>query len=283
MSEANGRARTAGRGLGPFLLLAVLLAGCADVGPAVPPELEAMRQRAAAEPYPDLREVPPRPRLGYSIEQRRTIARTLAADRDNVAYEGRALRRETGLAPAPAPAATSPSTTAGTATDDGDLAEVPATVPEDPGRAYVERTLRGPGRKGELDDLVEWMESFDAGAAPPPAARTAAVDELVGPRTTAPPLPLALAFPGGGTVLDRTSLLRLRAAAPALREGRRRIVIEVAAPSPELGHERLRVVARELVALGVPAPLLELRPRAGGDFARVRWAEETATAGDRGS
>ena len=268
MSKARGRAERGPRG-GRLLVAILLLGGCAEAGPRLPPDLAAMQEKAAEEPYPDLREVPPRPRLGYGIEQRRAIVRGLAADRDNAAYEGARLRYGAGLAARPPqpprPAATPPPATRG--------APRPSAPPSDLGRAYVEERLRGAGRTGELDDLIEWMENFED---PVPGRPTAAgADDLA---AALPPLPLTLAFAPGSATLEPASLLRLRALARALREtdDGRRLLVEAAAPSPALGHRRLRAVARELVALGVAADRIEMRQRGAGDGARVGWAEADA-------
>ncbi len=267
-------------GLG-ILLLVGILGGCADAGPPLPPELAAARERAAREPYPDLREVPPRPRLGYSIEQRRAIARRLAADRDNAAYEGKKLRYETGRAASPPrPPDTSPPAMDGRPRPEtGGGGGAP---PEDPGRAYVEQMLEGPGRKGELDDLIEWMEHVEALGADD--GRVAAASDPTGLAAVpaappeAAPRPLIFEFPPGSTLLDNAARQRLRAAAGSLRRATGPIVVEAGAASPALGLERLRAVARELIALGVPSQRIEMRQRGSGDIIRILPASRPAPA-----
>ncbi len=266
------------RGPGLWLVVGVL-AGCADAGPPLPPELAAKREQAARAPYPDLREVPPRPRLGYSIEQRRNIARRLAADRDNAAYEGSALRYETGRAAAPPPPVATPSAGEPRGPETGDGRPAP---PEDPGRAYVERTLEGAGRKGELDDLIAWMENVATTG--PRGERIAEASDPTGlaPVPAAPPdtvpEPLIFEFPPGSPLLDTAGRQRLRAAAESLRRAQGAIVIEAGAASPALGLERLRAVARELIALGVPAARIAMRQRGGGDVLRILPTGRTAPA-----
>jgi hypothetical protein len=51
---------------------------------------------AASRGYPDIAEVPPRPHLGYTVEQRREIGNALLADRENARYERDQLLYETG-------------------------------------------------------------------------------------------------------------------------------------------------------------------------------------------
>ncbi len=256
----RGRDRQARTGLqriaGP-LFLGLALSACTAAGPRLPPELAAAREKAAREPYPDLREVPERPRLGYSIEQRREIARELAADRDNAAYEGQKLRYETGLAPTPPRPPEPPAPPAAVAG-----VETPrpgAPPPTDVGRAYVEETLRGGGRTGELDDLIEWLQSFlDSGGAEPsaaaatpagqtaprPGAQPAAAPEPGTDRAASRAAPAKAVTPVARTDVPATGGNRPEATGPALL-----LRLTFAADSAELdaaGRARLRAVASTL-------------------------------------
>lgn len=71
--------------------MAAALAGC-QIGPATGPDPEV-----EAAPYPALSTVPPRPRLTYSIDQRREIADALVSDRANARYDREVVRYELGL------------------------------------------------------------------------------------------------------------------------------------------------------------------------------------------
>ncbi len=309
MRERDSEAKTVLQRIAGPLLLGLLLSACGAAGPQLPPELAAAREKAAREPYPDLREVPERPRLGYSIEQRRVIARELAADRDNAAYEGQKLRYETGLAAAPPRPPAQPAQP--TPVAGGEKAPRGAPPPADVGRAYVEETLQGGGRTGELDDLIEWLQSFlDSGSGEPSAAaqtpseRTApgpgvkpapapqpetdraasrAAPEKAAtaedrPGEAAPVLPLRLAFAADSAELGAAERARLRALAPTLRDSAGSVMVEAGAALPSLGQERLRAVARELVALGVPAGRIEMRQRGTADEARITLAGAPAPA-----
>ncbi|HFA59329.1 MAG TPA: hypothetical protein ENJ83_01425 [Rhodospirillales bacterium] len=274
MTDAPGRSGTGRRGV-RLLVAALFLAGCAEAGPRLPPDLAALQEKAAEEPYPDLREVPPRPRLGYGIAQRRAIVRGLAADRDNAAYEGAKLRYGAGLAATPPRPPKPPTPPAPEPAESGRH----PPPPSDLARAYVEETLRGAGRTGELDDLIDWMERFGDPAARPVAASGAADLEAALP---APPVEIA--FLPGRAEITPAGLRRLRGVARLLRESGRGVIVEAAAPSPSLGQERLRAVARELVALGVAAHRITMRQRGEGDGARIRWAEapsDRAAGSDR--
>jgi len=68
----------------------------------------AVAEEPAASPsaYPSLYTVPPRPRLSYSVEQRRTIVEGLVADRELARYTDQVVRYRSGqstLPPPPAP------------------------------------------------------------------------------------------------------------------------------------------------------------------------------------
>lgn len=93
--DANGSARdpmsAPPRRLAAAGLVALLLAGCAvDAAPEI-----------AAAPYPDLHNVPSRPTVDFTLEQRGEIARALERDRLVAAHDSAALRAELGLGVAP--------------------------------------------------------------------------------------------------------------------------------------------------------------------------------------
>lgn len=58
---------------------------------------------AATPGSPSLHDVPARPRMGYTVEQRRAIANALLADREQALWEGEQLRFRTGKSALPPP------------------------------------------------------------------------------------------------------------------------------------------------------------------------------------
>ncbi|HMR30199.1 MAG TPA: hypothetical protein PKA13_05525 [Geminicoccaceae bacterium] len=76
---------------GLALGLLVAVSAC-TIGPDTGPDPEV-----EAAPYPALSTVPPRPRLSYSIEQRREIVDALVSDRANARYDRSMARYEVGL------------------------------------------------------------------------------------------------------------------------------------------------------------------------------------------
>ncbi len=92
----RGRCRTAPTALA-VAALALALAGC-TVGPDTGPDPEV-----DTADYPALTTVPPRPRLSYSVEQRREIASALISDRANARYNREVARYEGGLSEQPPP------------------------------------------------------------------------------------------------------------------------------------------------------------------------------------
>lgn len=132
----------------PVAGLLALLAGCSGGGtsPAMP---------APPAAYPDLARVPAKPRLGYTVEQRREIASGLVADRANARYREAELDFATGRAtapPAPPPAAEAPT-------------PQPAAPPAPPpagdrslARAYVASSLDAASDEGELSDFMKRID-----------------------------------------------------------------------------------------------------------------------------
>jgi Meckel syndrome type 1 protein len=136
-----------------FLLLGLLLAGCQrasgpepGVSPAVP---------ASPTAYPDLASVPPRPRLTYSVEQRRAIADALVADREHARYRRAELDYATGSSatppvpppPAPPPPAAAPPTAAGPPPGAAAIA-----------RQYVEASLNEASDDRDLRDFMKRLD-----------------------------------------------------------------------------------------------------------------------------
>jgi hypothetical protein len=136
------------------LVLLGLLSGCQPAAapePGVSPALPA-----SPTAYPDLASVPPRPRLTYTVEQRREIADELVADRENARYRSEELayatgRRDTPPAPLPPPAppapAAAPPPAAGPPPGDGEIA-----------RQYVEASLNEASDDRDLGDFMKRLD-----------------------------------------------------------------------------------------------------------------------------
>jgi hypothetical protein len=177
----------------------VALASCQSVdrpGAAVPEaasepapaEAEPSATAAAPSAYPSLHTVPPRPRLSYTVEQRRAIVEGLIADRVNARYTDQVVRYRSGqssLPPPPAPR------TALAALVPESLIEPPATeaAPDEPakpapeylddddqvsGQPYDDDTL-----SGFVDELAHDTaeEPLDVPAAPGSADTTGSEPE----------------------------------------------------------------------------------------------------------
>ena len=146
-----------------------LLAGCASPPPPEPDEVvdriiaDDAAKAAAADPvdktYPDLRSVPPRPQLGYSVEQRRQIQGALVGD---LAYAKRTsdLVRTTEGAippPPPEPPAIEPAQV-------GQAAPKRMTAP--PKVELIERRDTSGNLSGFLDDVVGLNSASDTAGQP---------------------------------------------------------------------------------------------------------------------
>ncbi|MGH6900778.1 MAG: hypothetical protein ACREJ5_30200, partial [Geminicoccaceae bacterium] len=134
----------------------MVLASCQDLagGPARTDTV------AAAQPYPSLHTVPPRPQLSYPVEQRRAIVDRLIADRENARYTSAVIRYRTGLSSMPPP---EPETLPDT------LAAVPPEVdpeargtPSAPSAAPSERPVADEttGPIYQDDDLDSFMQDM---------------------------------------------------------------------------------------------------------------------------
>lgn len=106
-----------------FVALLAFLSAC-TIGPDTGPDPEV-----DAAPYPALTTVPPRPRLTYSIDQRREIATALVSDRANARYDREVARYELGLDDTPPPA-NPPTVIAEPEPPAGGVEVLPATPPE---------------------------------------------------------------------------------------------------------------------------------------------------------
>ena len=104
----NRAARTSQHRLsGPLLICLTVLWSCDpgldSAGSQPSSSATAATTQPESDAYPELRLVPPRPRLSYSIEQRREIANGLVRDREHALYMERQLRYQIGEAEEPPP------------------------------------------------------------------------------------------------------------------------------------------------------------------------------------
>lgn len=280
-------------------LAAFLPAGCAPSPPPATGAAAEVTRAAQAEPYPDLADVPPRPRLGYTLRQKRAIAEVLVADRDHARYEGETLRhRLLGTAPPPPAIPPAVAPTAAPPEPTGPAAR-PAPTTEIAGD-----TARSETDTGDLDDFLDWLfggeaprqgsgppagaAEDDAAAAdagpgpsarplaaaprtPPPAAADAGPDAK--PSSIAPPAPVAEAAPRlvefelRGEEVPASDMERLGALARAGRAGGVLVVAE--GDDPVTSLRRARDVARLLVRMGVDPDRVQLRQAGPGDRVRV--------------
>jgi outer membrane protein OmpA-like peptidoglycan-associated protein len=242
-----------------------VVGGCGRLLDSVPPRPAAIDDPAVAEaPFPRLAEVPARPRLGYTLEQRRAIAEGLVADRDNARHQGDELRRATGrpaLPPAPPLPAQEPPR---------------ASPPPDPAAdlaiAYVEDSLARDADDGSLGDFLDGLERLPPGIdAAVVQAGVAAMPPLEG-MPGAGGLPLHVVFPHGSAALGPDAEERLRAAGAALREATGPVVVSAggarAGPgelaTAGLAMQRAQRVAAVLVAAGLDAGRISFD--AGGEM-----------------
>jgi hypothetical protein len=155
----------------PCLALLLALAGCQSNGApggggASPPT------PASPASYPDLASVPPRPQLGYTIEQRKEVADALIADRANARHRQAELAYATGRSATPPPPRPTPQPT--------EEAPAAAAAPPPAGdaeiaRAYVDANLNAASDEGKLR---QFMRRLDRKIPDPYGPRS--VTELVG-------------------------------------------------------------------------------------------------------
>jgi hypothetical protein len=101
-------------------------------------QVDRTASAASTSEYPSLHTVPPRPRLSYSVEQRRAIVEGLVADRENARYTDQVVRYRSGQSSLPPPPA--PPTAVAALVPEGLVeppgAEAAADEPVDSGPAY---------------------------------------------------------------------------------------------------------------------------------------------------
>ena len=126
-----------------------------------------MPAATSATDYPSLHTVPPRPRLTYTVEQRRAIVDGLIADRENARYTDDVVRYRTGrssLPPPPAPpvvATAEPEVPAGPGGTAPDAAKTQPAPESDAGRIY---------RDNPTNSLGSFIDDLARGAAEDPPA-----------------------------------------------------------------------------------------------------------------
>ncbi len=241
----------------------VALGGCGELLDSVPPRPAAIDDPAVAEtPYPRLAAVPARPRLTYTLEQRRAIAEGLVADRDYARHQGNELRQATGRPPLP-PAPPLPAKPA----------SKPAPPPDpaaDLAIAYVEDSLARDADDGSLGDFLDALErlppGIDAAAAQAGIAAIPSMEDM----PAANGLPLHVIFHDGSADLDPDQEDRLRAAGALAGDLSGPIVVSASggrAGSAGLAMERAQRVAAVLVAGGLDAARIsfEIQGEMGGD------------------
>lgn len=286
-------------------LILGLLTGCESS----PPAGQSPPRPVPPGPYPDLASVPPRPQLGYTVEQRRAIGDQLVADREHARYAAAQLAYATGATteppqpPAPPPAA--PPAPPPPAPPEGDasiaaayldtnLSDVRDTgklrqfmrrldreAPDPVGPATVAELLGfgGPGDPPAAARPTPEQPQDDA-AAPNVLGGVLGVDEAAatpGRTATATTLPpgamvAQLPFVAGSAALPNDADAQLR---PAVEQARATDAeLRIVAPSGEtgLGAERARAVAASLVRLGAPANRLDLALNGSGDEVLVYLA-----------
>jgi len=198
---------------------ALLLAACGDFAENIPPRPAASDDPAIVDaPYPNLAAVPARPQLGYTLEQRREIARGLVADRANARHAGDTLRGDLGRPVEPDTVPALPP-----------LPEVeppPVADPEaDLALAYVEEALARDSDDGSLGDFLDRLER------PPPASAEAAPAPAPAP-VPSEPIPPDPATPDPVSSLPPASAAIAAAAVAAPPPVARDPVPEVAAVEP---------------------------------------------------
>ena len=212
--------------------------------------------------YPDIHDIPPRPQLSYTVEQRRAIAEGLIADRENARYTDLAVRYRSGqssLPPPPAP----PELAAAVAAAAAALVPAPRPAPA----VATDQAEDGPA-KSEIDDGS--FSNF--------------LNDLV--RDTSPEAPPPEETPEPQTNLAPSAVLQNLAAEAEASSNEVTAVAEPAASAVVPGDfkraeiltlGRLIRLARATdtdgttVAAPIPiaAPVPELKPHNGGE--RLRW------------
>jgi len=144
--------------------------------------------------YPDLRSVPPRPQLSYSVEQRRAIVERLISDRALARYTDQAVRYRSGLSSLPPPPAPPPP--AGEDVDAVVADAAPGRPPPSPStdedeEGFDSGTYRTLGSEDALSDdgsLGDFVRDLVRDSAPVPV-EDVAPEAGPGPGAALAPLP----------------------------------------------------------------------------------------------
>lgn len=271
------------RGLLAPALAALLLGPLGCSGPGVEPDAAT-----AAAPYPELASVPPRPRLSYTLEQRRQIADSLVADRENARYDRAVVRYELGLDTVPPPALRPPPVEAPQPQPGGVpvLPDKGAPQPLIPGggalaEALVNQQLLSDRNNGDLRTFLRALEQQNAldrqmAAAGLIRPSEGVLTELPGlpPAEPAPPVQppadaVAVRFAPGATAPSIDAEPALQQALAEARAAGHQLILLGRGASAALALERARAVAKWLVQLGAPADMLRVQGGGAGESVLV--------------
>lgn len=245
---------------------ALLLAACGDFAENIPPRPAASDDPAiVAAPYPNLAAVPARPQLGYTLEQRREIARGLVADRANARHEGDTLRGDLGRPVEPDTVQPLPPLPV--------VEPPPAADPEaDLALAYVEEALARDSDDGSLGDFLDRLErrppaSAEAAPVPPPAPPPVPSEPMPSdPITPDPASPLPPASEPTAAAADAAPLPDARESVPVVT------AIEPPATEPEAAEPVPAVVPVVAEPDGPSPPRVLAAPPEPADEAVVATA-----------
>jgi hypothetical protein len=124
-----------------------------------PPPTGSASGDVSGVPYPTLDTVPPRPQLGYSLEQRPAIEGQLVGDREHAAYMEAVLDYETGRTstlPPPPPASSLPEAKPKASLEAKERVRGPGDSPEV--EEFVADALERDRDDGELKDFIRKLE-----------------------------------------------------------------------------------------------------------------------------
>lgn len=137
-------------------------------------QVDRTASAASTSEYPSLHTVPPRPRLSYSVEQRRAIVEGLVADRENARYTDQVVRYRSGqssLPPPPAPPTAVAALVEGLVEPPGAVA--PPDEPVEPGPAYGGDGDRTFDRQYDDDTLSDFVDELARDTAEQPLGEPA--------------------------------------------------------------------------------------------------------------
>jgi hypothetical protein len=292
---STGFRRTGGRAPAAVALVFLLATACRQA----PAPTQPATADVSGAPYPTLDTVPPRPQLGYSLEQRRAIEGQLAGDREHAAYMEAVLDYETGRTstPPPPPPASSraeakpkaPSAAKERVRGPGDSPEV---------EEFVADALERDRDDGELKDFIRKLErpvpgrregdsmAAALGLAAEPAAGTSGrpsgssglqrfggfLGGLLGTAAPADPQP------AGGTVVGHVAFAPASQSLPAgaddelaraLAKARDAAASLRITGGGSLAEARTRAVAEALTRLGAAPGQLDVAPGGEGEDVRL--------------